>query len=280
MSEADNPLDEPTSVVLTRLIDLNGYLHLLDIYLGQTKKNLKEMIEAWPGEPVAASLLVFFDLSDESTPWLRAGEPFQRKGNELLGVPSELLRQASLSAASQAYEAFETFLCDAAVAYLHLTHGEPPFDTRDFRLTPPLIKDDLAYWQEYVRYAKRGGNKELLALLGRRCEFIRRIEQDNAKSINLRDWFAAATAVRHAITHQQGIVTERRDISSVAKLKKWFPHETTPQGDLSLQLDPRMARKNLEMFGSYVFLIFKGLSVASGLDYQATLDHLTIRPQV
>ena len=104
-------------------------------------------------------------------------------------------------------------------------------------------------------------------------EYIRKLgpelenaEKSNNRAIDLFEWYLLAEEVRHAATHSNMIIKNKRmGAWSQGKLKllnQFFPGNRTDAG-YALKIDRDKSNKNLVLFSEYGFVVFKSLSKAN-----------------
>ena len=132
---------------------------------------------------------------------------------------------------------------------------------------PPTSLDE---WRSLLRRACRGkDNSDLFALARQLAPDLEKIEVKNGL-VNLKDWYAVASKMRHAVTHADyEIKTDQwKDLNERQQMlcEIWFPFKMNGERRV-LSLDKARMDNAVRMFLQYAFQIFKFLSQANGLDW-------------
>lgn len=283
MSETNNPLAPPVEELFARLNLLYGLIFHLKSQLDSFRKMTLHQLEK-SGFDVsvirAGSAVVIRDLTEwPEDNWARyyPTGSFTSQGEEYLQMVDVLLTGESAWVVSQAYEAFETFLKDIAGFYLYL-HPDCA-DERKLRKaegnlsSSGLRSNEIEYWRRFTRLAYRS-NDALLDYLGGIAPEIEKAEQHNNRGIDLTDWFAAVSEVRHAVVHSSMIVKPSRldRLSNGARrlLVDCFPGSNTDAG-YQLSIGVKKAKFALKLFGEYALLVFKCLSEKQRYDWKSLI---------
>lgn len=269
-----NPIEKPLQNYFQRLTTLNGVLHVIksqsEIALSRLKRHESDAAQAlpiWYG-----SRVLLEDIGDIPSDLWRRFRPtdhsFVIHPEDAEEAFADILERINLFIVSQAYEACETFLFDS-VAYLHhsqpATVDENKLEKWDKKNSHPSTLED---WRRYVRATYRGkNNRKLLCWIRHLAHKVAEIEKQNTLRMNLKDWFTAASEVRHAATHSTGLIkTERFRLLSKqeqAVLRSCFPGVDDPDG-YDLHLNTKSVGRALIVFHNYAYAIHKGLCIKYG----------------
>ncbi len=262
-----NPLIQPLQVLFKRLNLLQGLLehqqHSFDMLEEMLRRRfpsgMPEQFVLWTSLPVR-------DLTGtgESFP----SGAYEASRDEYLTEGRRIISRAAAYTFAQAYEAFETFLLDTAGTVLSVDPAkadatlQTKFETKKVRAD----RASLDYWTAYARFAFRGeDNKKVLGFLRLQALALARAEQQgNIANVELTLWFAAASEVRHAVTHADSLL--KKAAPAVTDHGPWFPREATLQGS-RVAMQPENTQRSISTFVEYAFLIFKCLSQQLGLDW-------------
>ena len=274
MSSTANPVFPPLAELFGRLNFLYGLLRLLSNQLQNFERTLRKKFEGEAGLPkwlLLGSSIPFTDLTGETDEgWLkyRPSGGFLVSGEQYIEAAKIIVRRNSAWTVSQGYEAFETFLLDAAAAFLFANQGEA--DRKKLHKFVTLARRDglvpshRRFWQSFVRRFYRGkDNAKILGLLRSIASDLADAERDNNRGLDLRRWYRAASIVRHAVTHSDRAI---EDPSGLSEESTWFPCECR-DGKRVLALDPKNAEQSLRTFAEYGFLVFKYLSQVQGYEW-------------
>ncbi len=174
---------------------------------------------------------------------------------------------------AQGWEAHESFLFNVLATYLQ----EHEADADAQKLTKYREKKKLRSltkpeeWGDFVRSAYRGNdNKELLRCLRALAPHLREGETTNNLDIDLVAWYQALAKVRHAVTHSwfKILPGQLRDMSKTDKkvLAVFFPGLEIDE-EYELRMGAEEASRVLTILAEHAFLVFKGLSLKAGYDW-------------
>ena len=266
-----NPIEKPLDDCLQRLTTLNGVLHVIKSQGNITLARLKN--HGSNNTLLYASKLLLEDIGtipdDLWRQFSSTGHDFVVRGEDVERTFADILEHINLFIVSQAYEAYETFLLDS-VAYLHYsqptTVDKKKLEKWDEKHNHPSTLED---WHRYSRDTYRGkNNRGLLSWIRQLAPQVEKVETRNTLGMDLKEWFAAASEVRHAATHSNGFIkgenVDRLSCVGQAVLRKQFPGIDTADG-YHLHLDTKSAREALEVFHNYAYAIHKSLSLGHGL---------------
>ncbi len=275
-----NPCGKLWIKLLAKLNGLNGFLHLLSWALEQSGKNVQTWMKSGhipPRGMVAGSRLPISDLSNwPKDGWRRnypTPHPFAVTGATYRRVFQSALSHNCAWSISQGYEAFETFLYDIAAGYLRAN----PCEADTGKLSEFELKEQnedksvgsFQYWRLFTKSAYTN-NRKLLQVLRRLAPKLRTWEKKNNRGLDLVEWFAVVSEVRHAITHSGGLLkaakTAKWNEVRYTILRKSFPGTRRQQGYL-IRMSLKSADSMLRLLGEYAFLIFKALSLAGGYEW-------------
>jgi hypothetical protein len=112
--------------------------------------------------------------------------------------------------------------------------------------------------------------ESLMRYLRRLAPHVALGEMQNNRQIDLRHWYRTVAKVRHAVTHSDDVISleDYRQVtaSGCSIIARYFPGTLDSVG-YRLCLSKSAAQDALTLFGSYGFLIFKGLSMKSGCQW-------------
>jgi hypothetical protein len=128
-----------------------------------------------------------------------------------------------------------------------------------------LSEKDVAYWKEFVAYAYRNSKNILAKVRQTFARNLRGIEEDNQSMVDLPQWFELVTELRHTVTHSDGVTIKFNKQWPPEMKNQFFPGTETEFGFRFL-LDISHARRNVELFAEYAYVIFKCLSLEQGYD--------------
>lgn len=270
----NNPIEKPLHDYFQRLTTLNGVLNVIksqsEIALSRLKRHKSDAAQTlpiWYGSRVLLEDIgdIPSDLWRQFRPTEYAFVIYHEDAEEAF---AEILERIDLFIVSQAYEAYETFLFDS-VAYLHYsepsTADKKKLEKWDKKNSHPCSLED---WRNHTRGTYRGkNNRELLCWIRHLAPQVEKVETGNTLGMDLKEWFAAASEVRHAATHSNGLIkTEsvgRLSNDAQAVLRDQFPGIDTADG-YHLHLDTKSARETLQVFHNYAYAIHKSLSLKYG----------------
>lgn len=271
----NNLLEEPLDVFFDRITALNGVLHVItsqsSIALSSLKRHESDNPQTLP-DILHGCRILLEDIGnfpdDRWRQFHTTNYVFVIRSEGAQQAYADILERINLFIVSQAYEAYETFLLDS-VAYLHWTVPATVDERKQKKWgkkNGPLSTKEQ--YRQYVRDTYRGkNNSKLLSWIRELASQVEEVEKHNTLTMDLRDWFAAASEVRHAATHSYGVVkTERmRNLSRQenAILRSFFPGVDEPGGYV-LHLDTKSAERALKTFHNYAYAIHKSLSIEYG----------------
>jgi len=267
-----NPIEKPLDDCLPRLTTLNGVLHVIKSQGNITLARLKN--RGSNSTLLYASKLLLEDIGsipdDLWRQFSSTGHDSVVRGEDVERTFADILEHINLFIVSQAYEAYETFLLDS-VAYLHYSQPATA-DKQKLEKWAHKGNNDpstLEDWSHYVRHTYRGkNNRELLSWIRQLALQVEKVETWNTLGMDLKEWFAAASEVRHAATHSNGLIkrenVDRLSCVGQAVLRKQFPGIDTADG-YHLDLDTKSAREALQVFHNYAYAIHKSLSLGHSL---------------
>lgn len=270
-----NPVEEPLDGFFNRITALDGVLNVIksqsSIALSTLKRHESNNPQTLPKIWLGCRVLLedIGDIPDDR--WRRfhpTDHVFVIRSEDAEQAYADILERINLFVVSQAYEAYETFLLDS-VAYLHCA-APATVDKRKQKKWGekhgPLSTKEQ--YRQYVRGTYRGkNNSKLLSWIRKLASQVEGVEKHNTLTMDLQDWFAATSEVRHAATHSYGVVkAERmRHLSEQQKaiLRSRFPGVDGPDGYV-LHLDTKSAERALGTFHNYAYAIHKSLSIEYG----------------
>jgi len=266
-----NPIEKPLQNCFERLNTLNGALHMIksqsDIALSRLKSHVSDKAQE---RLLYGSRLLLEDIGNIPSDLWRQFHPtnyvFVVRGKDLEQAFADIIEHMNLLIVSQGYETFETFLFDS-VAYLHYAQ---PATANSKKLEKWVNKGNsypstLEDWSQYVRAKYRGKNdRDLLSWIRRLASHVSEVEKQNTLRMDLREWFAAVSEVRHAATHSKGLIKREKgnSLSTVGQaiLRSQFPGMESTNG-YDLHLDTKSSGRALEVFQDYAYAIHKSLSI-------------------
>jgi hypothetical protein len=127
-----------------------------------------------------------------------------------------------------------------------------------------------------VRWAYHD-NKEILKFIRGLAPELIETERRNNRCIDLTEWYAVATEVRHAVTHSDMIIKSHRIRSWSGRrseiLARFFPGAKA-DGDYALKLGRTDAETNLCLFAEYAFTAFKSLSKSKSYNWRIFTEEI------
>ncbi len=275
MTARTNPLQQPIRALFQRLNLINGLLFFLEARSTDVRnlvtQSLKNNRERLPTVFTSCSLSVLDLSAVKYAPCASGG--FMAKDQSYIDAIDEIVRRNSAATVSQAYEAFETYLKDQ-LANFYFAH---PADADSKKLSDfgadkkavGLDSTQLSYWRAYVTYACHGSinNDKYFRLIRKLAPDFATAEKSNVREIELTEWYAAASEVRHAVTHADFTIKPARidgwNSDRRRNLFAWFSVEPkVPLVGNRLRIDRKCAERALSIFGDYAFQVFKHLSLA------------------
>lgn len=281
MSSAANPLEPALTELFRRAHVLYGLLHVLSSQLDVTKKQLRAAIDKKVTElptiltSVSLAVIDLTGKTDHGWPLNFAAGGFSAADAEYIEALDAVLARNASWAESQTYEAFETFLKDVLACFLTANPSEAkPADLSKFNMdakSSGLTPASFEYWRGFVSYIGRGRNNSGFFKLARRfAPNLSMAEESNQLGLNLPDWFAAASEMRHAVTHADFEVEPNRwdPLSQNQKtlLQLFFPCRIR-NGKRMLAATVAKAEQAIRMFLQYAFTVFKFLSMSKSYDW-------------
>ena len=278
---AMNPFLLPLKKLFSRINLLNGLLSVLDAQLRAVQDQIRKDVERGGGAPtiVSAHTVPVTDL-EAKEPAFQGSGVFAVRDGAYIHALDEVMQRNAATTASQAYEAFETYVKDVTGAYLHQhqsladTDEVTKFDAN--RVSKGLSRTTPEYWRAFMEFHCRGtrnnrDNEEYFRCLRRFAPDIARVENQNWRELDLPEWYAAASEVRHAITHADFTIKGNRikDWSASKKglLVHWFPCRSDGSSGYKLTMVRKDAEENLAVFDDYARLILKSLSEKDRLEW-------------
>ena len=131
--------------------------------------------------------------------------------------------------------------------------------------TKGLSENSIDYWREFVSLARWNNEKILSKIRSNFAQALKTIENNNESAIDLQEWFALVGKLRHAVTHSNGVTKKFSTRWSLERRDQLFPGTETELG-FEFLLDTSHARRNVELFAEYAYVIFKCLSIEQGYD--------------
>jgi len=278
-----NPVFGPFGSMCERLTLLNGLLMNLGELLKQSKAALQRRAskpDAPKWYPRSGYVLTFADITAPARDGILRPHPlgkFVATGEQFFEMVDSLATHNAGWVVSQGYEAFETFLFDSAAGFLHANPAEAdPDKVQRFERkgrNEDSVQVELAYWSRFVRRLYRStNNQDSLGLLRDLAPGLPEAERNNGRSLDLTMWYAAASTVRHAVTHSQFLIPDAEPITSLRGYDAWFP--LSHEGDVTRFVPTvKTAERVLETFAEYAFLVFKHLSLANNYDWNIMADN-------
>jgi len=288
VSDPENPLYETFRVLCQTLCTLWGVFSII-------AHDLQQWRERWHQQHtgravskidlVAGYSLAISDITGEHDNGWRIN--FPAGGYAILGHTfdddlDDILSRNGCWAVSQGYERFETFLFDVTAAYLHSHPAQADKGLKDgFEnkgKNEGASDTSLVYWQRLVRHGYRSSdNAKILGFLRELAPALSEAETSNDRNVDLTEWYAAVSEVRHAATHADCVVKEARlagwPDDRQRHMASWFPYERDVGAKgMRLRLRKEHAEKALERFAEYGYQVLKRLSAACG--YPCQLDGL------
>jgi len=267
-----NPLRPTYNALLDRLAAIDQTLHVIDIQLQHAGQLLKRSLEEPRGRAPVVRAEHHFAVHDLRPTKLcedgvrSSGRQTVAQNDQYLLTLQEVVSKTACWTTSLSYEAFETYLFDAAAAYLHDNQSEADPKRMDRFKENSGRRDvfSLDFWNSFVREIYRGReNKEIRALHRALSPELSQIENWNNLRIDLNRWFRVVTELRHAITHSNF------ELKS-ARMQSWSDREWDLFEDFTatarrktpctVLMTAAHAQKITRLFGSYGLTIFNLLS--------------------
>jgi hypothetical protein len=281
----ENPLSVPLLELFEKLNIYNGLLRRLEDALTQFKRTYREFYEGQGDDrlkAISSHTLAILDLSespDEDRITFNPTGRFTVYGSQYVLVADRLLHRDCSWTISIGYEAFETYLNDLLAYAIHIDRSLAKSDKLskyDKKSRKSFNKEGIEYWKDFVRYAYKRDNLELLKRYQELEPDISLIEKKNLRKLDLTEWFNVVTRVRHAVTHSNMIIKPDRlrllSTSEKRILRKNFPGKNY-NGGYQLEVGVRNAICAIQIFAEYAFIIFKYLSLHFGYEWQILPSH-------
>jgi len=272
-------------IVFDRMNVLNGMLYSLkgqtDSFLTGARRVL-EMRKSHQGPDEVPMLLTWASLPvSDLTNWPEhegqehyASGGFGAQDEKYLALVEVLFRRNAAWTVAQGWEAHETFLLDILAVYLQERRGDADAQKLNNycakkRRECPVKPEE---WRDFVCWAYRGNdNKKLLGYLRRLAPHLKEGETRNYRCINLGSWYRALAKVRHAVTHSGLRIlpdqVRRMDQDALNALARFFPGAETDKG-YELRMGAEETNRVLITLAEHAFLVFKGLSLEAGYDWE------------
>jgi len=263
-----------------RLNTLNGFAHhlkwQLDAFVATTKPVLEKRKSARRDRetPVLFSgiSLSVSDLTDWPPDGGRRIYPsggFGAREDEYLALADTMVRRNAAWTVALGWEAHETFIFDILASYLESHRAEADNQKLVAYSKKHSSPKAAQGWRDFVRWAYRGSdNKKVLACLRAHAPDFAKGETENNRVLDLRSWYQVLAKVRHAITHS-GLAVPSKALTGRAEeamLGKFFPGTATGNG-YELKMGPEDTEQVLSYLMEHAFLIFKGLSIKAGYEW-------------
>jgi hypothetical protein len=274
-----NPLEGPLRHAFSQLNAAFGLLAHLDYQLENYVAAFREKLNGRPAQSsdvyVGTSLLVR-DLTEAPYDGVWRRYPsgvFETEGEDYLKAADQIMGRNTSWTIAQGWERFESFLLDITAAFL----AEHPDEAEQGKLRAFMSKHTLdpkssAEWRQFIVAKYRGRNNEdLLGYLRLLAPHLEEGESFNYLNISLSAWYDAVAHVRHAAIHSGDLISKSKyqslDPARRSILADYFPGSDEPEG-YRLHMKVADARKALEMFTYYTFLVFKALSLRQGYNWE------------
>lgn len=184
---------------------------------------------------------------------------------------SEIIHHTARNwAIAQAYERYESYLKDIlAATFLHNPSlADPSQFQAHKRKVQNFDNSNLAHWRQFIvrRYGGKN-NSELFKILRKLSLPLATAEAKNRAGVNLAVWYAAWSALRHAITHSSSVILGDAFTSlgsdELAILRKMV---TIREGSSKIEVLPESgeAERCIDLTAEYGYLIFRSLSQRLG----------------
>lgn len=278
----NNPYVPVLRQLFDRLNEANGLMHHLDWQLQTFKTSLSEQLpslrqrrgDAEIPEIWSTTSLIVSDLT--KGPGALNGLPsgrFGTKGEQYLTLADRLVSRYAAWAVAQGWEVYESFLLD--IITLFYAQNPSAVDTRTIqnflkksgRSQPQALEE----WREFVRWDAGTDNQKLLKRLRTVAPDFAAGETSNWRNLDLAVWYRVLAKVRHAVTHSE-LTIPADDLAVIRSNGKhfvnMFPGHARERG-YELAMSVKDAELQLTLVGEHGFLVFKALSFAGGLDWQA-----------
>ncbi len=286
MNTTINPLRQSVEELSKQLNLLNGLISHLYAQLGNIRQNITQRLER---DNIDSSLLfsgsrlAITDLEGPEWQHFFFGPRkfmFKAQGDEYFKMVDVLIQRESAWTVAQGYESFRTFLYSIAATYLSSHHDTvavsklkslTKFNERRREKGERVQPDSYPYWRDYVGFL--GGPSEVLSLLRRvdNDNWLRGIERNNHRDVNLTEWLDVVSLVRHATIHSSAVIfvtkMENWPQRKSALLCRFFPGAHGEVG-YTLHITVEQARTALQMFAEYAYAIFGILSRMHGYEWR------------
>lgn len=261
--KSDAPYATPLRLFFARAALLNGVLAQTDTHLAAREAQTKANVAAARrrGRPHLNRAWTLYLVSDLRRPTrdFVPVDSHEVEGQQLIPVLEQIRRINAGWTIAQGFEAFERFTFEMAAAYI--TDSPRCLERSEWRRGRPHVAAPadfrLSTIRRYVRQAYRGADDILPGL--RALPDFRDTEQRNHRTVDFKDLFRVVSAVRHAIVHDEMLLTPRRleRLSPVLMplLKIVCPGRLTRRGYV-LKIRREDAQALLTLLGEYAWLIY------------------------
>jgi hypothetical protein len=268
-NDMSNYLLPSITAYFEEICSLIGKLHLVSSSLEEHSKNLIEKDEI-QGE-IISSITTYRDLSQIPgtnnlyTPNFSYGITLNTLSKEV----ENLISRESCFTVAQAYEVFESYFLQILTDY---------FKHRTDKLTElNLLKVDLISESDiktFLKIAAGSNNKGLIKLAKKISDHFKKHENDNYFSVNIFRWFDLISMVRHTLVHNRQKVSKRfltyLEENKSNRLIELFDAQFERKKIDNIEcifLTTNRALDIITWLNSFAHLIFKSISIDSGLDF-------------
>ncbi|MEQ1587554.1 MAG: hypothetical protein ABL895_16840 [Cyclobacteriaceae bacterium] len=247
----DNPLHEAAWVFFNKTSNLDGIIHQTVV---SWENKIQKEVNSKTYHMIGTTPITSNDLTSETAPIeetpIRVLKGISRE--DYITFINDISTYEVGYAISQCYEYFETFLYDILAAYVKVKDDvyKGKDDQGEIRA---LLKCEL----------KGRNNAKALKMLRKESKVYKKFEQSNTSEINIVDWYAVFSLVRHSITHSASSI-KREDYNNLPPARqilfnKLFPSKAD-NDFVSIKPTYITFRNVIKHSHSHALLIFKGLS--------------------
>jgi hypothetical protein len=255
-SPYDNPLHLPTWFFLQKAGDLHALVHESTVIRNKNKNGVKNKTYRLIGTTTITSYDMANDLPQTLSPELNIIRAI--KTEDYIAIIENIALRVTAYAIAQIYEYFETFLFD--ILAVHQIEKNVSYKGKEaFDMIRAQLKIDL-----------RGRNNgEVLKMIRNESEIYRSHETNNVGEINLMDWNAVFSLVRHSITHANMVVKsegfDKLQSHQQVLFRKMFPC-IAAENEFTFTPTFETLVETIRTASAHVILIFRGLSSCLGFE--------------